>query len=58
MPLMGSATETAGELSAAAVTRGIGNPARKASAVSPRLSPLDSLGRRGGPGLLPLLSLL
>ena len=34
MPLMVSATETAEELSAAAVTRGIENPARKTSAVS------------------------
>ena len=37
MPLMVSATETAEELSAAAVTRGIENPARKTSAVSLRM---------------------
>lgn len=44
MPLMVSATETSEELSAAAVTRGIENPARKTSAVSLRLSPIDVLG--------------
>ena len=44
MPLMVSATETSEELSAAAVTRGIENPARKTSAVSLRLSPMDLLG--------------
>ena len=51
MPLMVSATETAEELSAAAVTRGIENPARKTSAVSLRLSPLDFFGDAGRPGL-------
>ena len=44
MPLMMSATETAEELSAAAVTRGIENPARKTSAVSLRLMPADLTG--------------
>lgn len=44
MPLMVSATETAEELSAAAVTRGIENPARKTSAVSLRLMPVDLIG--------------
>ena len=44
MPLMVSATETSEELSAAAVTRGIENPARKTSAVSLRLSLMDLLG--------------
>ena len=44
MPLMVSATETAEELSAAAVTRGIENPARKTSAVSLRLMPADLTG--------------
>ena len=43
-PLMVSATETAEELSAAAVTRGIENPARKTSAVSLRLMPADLTG--------------
>ena len=43
-PLMVSATETAEELSAAAVTRGIENPARKTSAVSLYLLPADLLG--------------
>ena len=43
MPLMVSATETAEELSAA-VTRGIENPARKTSAVSLRLMPVDLIG--------------
>ena len=54
MPLMVSATETAEELSAAAVTRGIENPARKTSAVSLRLSPLDFLGMLAGLALLVL----
>ena len=54
MPLMVSATETAEELSAAAVTRGIENPARKTSAVSLRLSPLDVLGMLAGLALLVL----
>ena len=44
MPLMVSATETAEELSAAAVTRGIENPAPKTSAVSLRLLPSDLAG--------------
>ena len=52
MPLMVSATETAEELSAAAVTRGIENPARKTSAVSLRISPLDFLGMLAGLALL------
>ena len=52
VPLMVSATETADELSAAAVTRGIENPARKTSAVSLRLSPLDFLGMLAGLALL------
>ena len=52
MPLMVSATETAEELSAAAVTRGIENPARKTSAVSLRLSPLDFFGVLAGLALL------
>lgn len=54
MPLMVSATETAEELSAAAVTRGIENPARKTSAISLRLSPLDVLGMLAGLALLVL----
>ena len=54
MPLMVSATETAEELSAAAVTRGIENPARKTSAVSLRISPLDFLGMLAGLVLLVL----
>ena len=54
MPLMVSATETAEELSAAAVTRGIENPARKTSAVSLQLSPLDVLGMLAGLALLVL----
>ena len=54
MPLMVSATETAEELSAAAVTRGIENPARKTSAVSLRLSPLNVLGMLAGLALLVL----
>ena len=54
MPLMVSATETAEELSAAAVTRGIENPARKTSAVSLRLSPLDFFGMLAGLALLVL----
>ena len=54
MPLMVSATETAEELSAAAVTRGIENPARKTSAVSLRISPLDLLGMLAGLALLVL----
>ena len=54
MPLMVSATETAEELSAAAVTRGIENPARKTSAVSLRLSLLDFLGMLAGLALLVL----
>ena len=44
MPLMVSATETAEELSAAAVTRGIENPARKTSAVSLRMPAADCIG--------------
>lgn len=52
MPLMVSATETAEELSAAAVTRGIENPARKTSAVSLRLLPLDLAGMLVGLVLL------
>lgn len=44
MPLMVSATETAEELSAAAVTRGIENPARKTSAVALRLWTPDLAG--------------
>ena len=44
MPLMVSTTETAEELSAAALTRGIENPARKTSAVSLRLMPVDLIG--------------
>ena len=43
MPLMVSATETAEELSAAAVTRGIENPARKTSAVSLRMPAADCI---------------
>ena len=54
MPLMVSATETAEELSAAAVTRGIENPARKTSAVSLRISPPDFLGMLAGLALLVL----
>ena len=54
MPLMVSATETAEELSAAAVTRGIENPARKTSAISLRLSTLDLLGMLAGLALLVL----
>ena len=54
MPLMVSATETAEELSAAAVTRGIENPVRKTSAVSLRISPLDFLGMLAGLALLVL----
>ena len=54
MPLMVSATETAEELSAAAVTRGIENPARKTSAVSLRISPPDFLGMLAGLVLLVL----
>ena len=41
---MVSATETAEELSAAAVTRGIENPARKTSAVSLRMPAADCIG--------------
>lgn len=52
VPLMVSATETAEELSAAAVTRGIENPARKTSAISLRLSPLDLTGMLAGLVLL------
>lgn len=52
MPLMVSATETAEELSAAAVTRGIENPARKTNAVSLRLLPLDLAGMLVGLVLL------
>ena len=44
MPLMVSATETAEELSAAAVTRGIENPAHKTSAVSLRMPAADCIG--------------
>ena len=51
MPLMVSATETAEELSAAAVTRGIENPARKTSAVSPAAFPSGFFGDAGRPGL-------
>ena len=54
MPLMVSATETAEELSAAAVTRGIENPARKTSAISLRLTTLDLLGMLAGLALLEL----
>lgn len=52
VPLMVSATETADELSAAAVTRGIENPARKTSAISLRLSLLDLFGMLAGLALL------
>lgn len=41
VPLMISATGTAEELAAAAVTRGIENPAPKTSLVSLRMAPLD-----------------
>ena len=41
VPMMISATETAEELSAAAVTRGIENPARKTSVIRLRLGLLD-----------------
>ena len=44
MPLMVSATETAEELSAAAVTRGVENPARKTSAWSLHLLPAYLFG--------------
>ena len=54
MPLMVSATETAEELSAAAVTRGIEDPAPKTSAVSLRLSPVDLVGMAAGLVLLAL----
>ena len=54
MPLMVSATETAEELSAAAVTRGIEDPAPKTSAVSLRLSPVDLAGIAAGLVLLAL----
>ena len=52
VPLMVSATETADELSAAAVTRGIENPARKTSAISLRFSLLDLFGMLAGLALL------
>ena len=43
VPLMVSATGTADELSAAAVTRGIEDPVKKTSLVTLKLSPLDGL---------------
>ena len=49
-----SATETAEELSAAAVTRGIEDPAPKTSAVFLRLSPVDLAGMAAGLVLLAL----
>ena len=52
VPLMVSATETADELSAAAVTQGIENPARKTSAISLRFSLLDLFGMLAGLALL------
>ena len=54
IPLMVSATETAEELSAAAVTRGIEDPAPKTSAVFLRLSPVDLAGMAAGLVLLAL----
>ena len=51
---MVSATETAEELSAAAMTRGIEDPAPKTSAVSLRLSPVDLAGMAAGLVLLAL----
>ena len=54
LPLMVSATETAEELSAAAVTRGIEDPAPKTSAVFLRLSPVDLAGMAAGLVLLAL----
>lgn len=44
VPLMVSATETAEELSAAAVTRGIENPVRKTSAISLQMHAADLIG--------------
>ena len=49
-----AATETAEELSAAAVTRGIEDPAPKTSAVFLRLSPVDLAGMAAGLVLLAL----
>ena len=54
IPLMVSATETAEELSAAAVTRGIEDPAPKTSAVFLRLSRVDLAGMAAGLVLLAL----
>lgn len=48
VPLMVSATGTAEELSAAAVTRGIENPVRKTSILTLRPSAMDLLGLAGG----------
>lgn len=48
VPLMISATNTAEELSAAAVTRGIENPARKTSVVQLRASAMDLTGLIAG----------
>lgn len=52
VPLMVSATETAEELSAAAVTRGIENPTRKTSAISLHLWLPDLVGMLAGLALL------
>ena len=41
IPLMISATETADELAAAAVTRGIENPIRKSSMITLKMLPFD-----------------
>ena len=48
VPMMVSATGTAEELSAAAVTRGIENPVRKTSTVQLRLSAVDILALAAG----------
>lgn len=48
VPLMVSATNTAEELSAAAVTRGIEHPARKTSVVTLQASALDLAGLAAG----------
>ena len=48
VPLMVSATNTAEELSAAAVTRGIENPAPKTSVIQLRVSAMDLVGLVAG----------
>ena len=55
VPLMVSATGTAEELSAAAVTRGIEDPAPKTSLVELRATPGDSTAFVGGGGLTAVL---